>query len=218
MSAAFLFDLDQTLIDRTPSLRAFLPRQLRRHRPDATADEVAAFTARFLELDENGYGDKTQLYRALRREFALAPEVDALIEEFRRECYLETFPYPDAVPTLTALRARGARLAIVTNGSAQSQRAKLGPSGLGARVDAVLVSGELGVRKPDPAIFLRATAMLEAEPAACTFVGDNPVADIAGARGVGMRTAWIGRGRSWPPELEAADVVLSDLTDLLDRG
>jgi FMN phosphatase YigB (HAD superfamily) len=52
------------------------------------------------------------------------------------------------------------------------------------------VSGEVGWAKPHPAIFAAALGRMDADPARTVFVGDNPVADMAGAKAAGMWTAW----------------------------
>jgi putative hydrolase of the HAD superfamily len=60
---------------------------------------------------------------------------------------------------------------------------------VGARVDVVVLSGEVGARKPEPAIFERALSELGVDAANALFVGDRLVDDIQGAAAVGMRTA-----------------------------
>ena len=64
-----------------------------------------------------------------------------------------------------------------------------------------MISEAEGLRKPDPAIFLRAADWLHVEPSQCLFVGDNPVVDILGAHAAGMRTAWFRRDAVWPVDL-----------------
>jgi putative hydrolase of the HAD superfamily len=57
----------------------------------------------------------------------------------------------------------------------------------------VLVSGEFGVRKPDPKIFQTAYERLQVQPEDCLMVGDNLTADIEGARNVGMQAVWMSK-------------------------
>jgi putative hydrolase of the HAD superfamily len=91
---------------------------------------------------------------------------------------------PEAPSVLEALKARGLKLAIVSNvlsrGQVPSDLARYGIDGL---FDAVLTSSEFGRRKPDPAIFLRAADLVGARPENCAFVGDRVSRDIAGAKG-----------------------------------
>jgi FMN phosphatase YigB (HAD superfamily) len=90
------------------------------------------------------------------------------------------------------LRRAGWRIGIVTNGMADNQAGKIRNTGLSDLVDAWGISGELGVRKPDPEIF-----RLVAERCAGTFdrsgwmIGDDLVLDIAGGHAAGLRTIWL---------------------------
>ena len=94
-------------------------------------------------------------------------------------------PYPDTEATLRALRARGIRVGIVSN-VPQDLRPIFATHGLSDLVDAFTHSFEVGVEKPDPAIFLRACERLGTKPDETLMVGDHPVAD-AGALKAGLR-------------------------------
>jgi HAD superfamily hydrolase (TIGR01509 family) len=94
-------------------------------------------------------------------------------------------PYPDTAPTLRTLRARGIRIGIVSN-VPQDLRPIFAAHRLAERVDAFTHSFEVGVEKPDPAIFLRACETLGTKPEETLMVGDHPVAD-AGAQKAGLR-------------------------------
>jgi putative hydrolase of the HAD superfamily len=108
--------------------------------------------------------------------------------ERRARC--ETFA--DAAPALDALRGKYA-LALVTNGASCLQREKLATSGLADRFDAIVVSGDLGRGKPDPAIFAHALRAVGAEPAGAVMVGDNLDKDIDGALAAGLGAVWLNR-------------------------
>lgn len=97
----------------------------------------------------------------------------------------------DAVPASTlqaldGLRAGGARLALVSNATAEA--AESWPAcTLAARFDVAVFSCVLGIGKPDPRIYLAAAAALGAEAAECVYVGDGADGELAGAAAVGMR-------------------------------
>lgn len=93
---------------------------------------------------------------------------------------------PGAAEVLDDL-ARDHRIGLVTNGASCLQREKLAGCGLADRFDAVVVSGDLGTRKPDPAVFQRALDLLGARPGEAVMVGDSPERDIAGAHACGIR-------------------------------
>lgn len=121
-------------------------------------------------------------------------------------------------PDLRVVRAlvhlgRSHKIAIVTNGTRDAQRGKLRAAGLSDLIEPkrVLVSGELGVRKPDARIFKRALATTGGEPEETLFVGDNEREDIAGAKAMGMRTCRVG-----PPGIATrADDRVSHVDELL---
>jgi putative hydrolase of the HAD superfamily len=120
---------------------------------------------------------------------ALAAELgERFGDERRRLC--ENFA--DAAPTLGALRDDHA-LALVTNGASCLQREKLAASGLADRFDALVVSGDIGRGKPDPAIFAHALRALGAEPGDAVMIGDNLEKDIDGALAVGLQAIWVNR-------------------------
>jgi putative hydrolase of the HAD superfamily len=92
---------------------------------------------------------------------------------------------------LAGLRDRGLRLAVVANTwpePARLVRRELDELGVAPLVDAVVLSDEVGARKPAPAIFERALAELGVDATAALFVGDRLEDDVAGAAGVGMTT------------------------------
>ncbi|HZJ08463.1 MAG TPA: HAD family hydrolase, partial [Trueperaceae bacterium] len=216
---AVLFDLDGTLINRLPTLLAYLPKQFLSYAPPARHDETVSYVRRFLELDADGYGNKESLYETLTSEFGLQAGVDELLQDFRSNAFDEVFLFPDALDVLTELRRLGYVLGIVSNGSAQSQRKKISVADLARHVEVVLISGVVGLRKPDSAIFHRAAGELSVMPEACLFVGDDPERDILGAAAAGMRTAWLTHGRSWPVALRPEpSLALRTLGELLQAS
>lgn len=119
--------------------------------------------------------------------------------------------YDDVVPTLAGLRERGMRMAVLSNWD-QSLERVLKSRGLRPYFGVVVASLVLGVEKPDSRIFEHLCAELEAPPERVWHVGDNPLDDVQGARGAGMRGLLIARDHD-----EASAWVLTDLRQLLDR-
>jgi len=91
---------------------------------------------------------------------------------------------------LDALRARGLKTGLVSNAFDPEWllREDLERMGLAERLDAAVFSSEVGRRKPDPAIFLRALELLDVRPEEALFVGDRLYEDVGGASAVGMTT------------------------------
>lgn len=221
MIVAVLFDLDETLLDRTASLTAFLADQHERFGAVLGGVDLEAWRARFLALDARGSVKKSKVYPALLAEFGGDPSAEALLADYLEACCRYARPFAGMSETLRALRARGKRLAVVSNGETVFQGRHVSALALETLVDAVLVSQTEGLRKPDPALFHRAAEHLGVAPADCLFVGDNPTADILGAAGAGMRTAWFRCGQTWPgdlppnpgPTIEALEEVLALAAD-----
>lgn len=136
--------------------------------------------------------------------------------------FLESDLYPDARPAIAALRERGYRVAVIGNQPAsrgQELRA------LGIEPDAMAMSDELGVAKPDPAFFARALEVMGSPNAAdVAYVGDRLDNDVAPAAAAGMRAIWIRRGpwaaihsTSTAIQLPQPDLVVHTLDELAER-
>ena len=127
----------------------------------------------------------------------LAQELGQRFGRDRRALH-ETFA--DAAPALDALGADHA-LGLVTNGASCWQREKLLASGLADRFAVVVVSGELGTAKPDPAVYAHALSELGAEPGDAVMVGDSLRNDVDGALAAGLGAVWVNRyGRQRPAD------------------
>jgi putative hydrolase of the HAD superfamily len=201
---AVLFDLDETLHDRTETVRGFLQTQHRRFGGALGGASIESFTNKFLALDARGSVPKTIVYEKLLHELGGDPSMaDSLIADFRAGYPLHAVGAPDMAETLTVLRERGFKLGIVSNGQTELQNRKIDILGLRPLVVAVLVSEAEGIRKPDPRIFHRAAERVGADPRDCVFVGDNPEADVLGALDAGMKAVWFSSGRAWPNHLSA---------------
>ncbi|HYW27361.1 MAG TPA: HAD family hydrolase [Terriglobales bacterium] len=158
-------------------------------------------------------------YRRLAWEGALASlDVDdtvmarSLSERYRRIRRSRYRLLDGAVPILDGLRGGpGPRLGLVTNGPSDLQHEKIDSTGIRDRFQIVLVSGDLGTGKPDPAIFDRAVATLGVWSGSAIMVGDSLDRDIAGARAAGLTTLWISHGARLPAGAIVPDLVVSDL-------
>lgn len=122
--------------------------------------------------------------------------------------------FPEVDELLTALAAKY-KLGIVTNGVPDLQRAKIRGSNLAQHFQAVAVSGELNVGKPDKGIFEWVCQRLEVAPAECVMVGDNPERDVAGALNAGMRSVWVDRGFKSTDGRYPADLEVKNLLAML---
>ncbi len=127
-----------------------------------------------------GRGLPPQALRAAAEELALYYENRFFTRRLR----------PEVPETLARLRARGLRLALISNVMARGQVGRcLASYGLEGCFDPVLASSVYGWRKPSPRIFLEAARLLGLPPEACAYVGDTISRDVAGARRAGYGLA-----------------------------
>ena len=120
-------------------------------------------------------------------------------------------PYPDVLPALSALRADGYRLGVVSNWTATLELT-LAHVGLAEHFDVVACSALVGAMKPDPRIFQHALSALELEPAGALYVGDHCEVDVLGARDAGMAAVLIVRNET--PDVAADPTTIRTLHEL----
>ena len=235
---AVFLDLDATLLDYPrpaweESVRAVaaglpLPDGVDRERLALVYTEVS--TRHFLAAEQtgeapaDGHGIWRELWREALAEFGCGDdglaELAVTTYEIARAAGYRL--YADVLPTLAELRQRVSALVLITNGPGTTQRHKADALGLDALLDAVIVSGEVGVSKPDPGIFEIAGRAAGVPLAAAWHVGDSLASDVAGAANARLGAGvWLNRsGATRPdgaprPDYEIGS--LRDLSGLLDR-
>lgn len=235
-----LFDLDGTLLDGSglPAAMRATCAVVAEHLPDATAqDLVAANTAAWQRIwpeAEDAYmlggepGDRVGRRAWEETLRACGSDDPALVDlaeqEWARQERRALRLFDDVLPALDALEAAGVRVGMITNGAASVQRRKLGAVGLVERLDPLVISGETGIRKPDPVIFEIALHRAAVTPDRAWFVGDHLWHDVQAADAAGLHTAWIDRREddaaldpAWPrPEAVLRSLAL--LPPLLERS
>ena len=227
-----LLDLDDTIVSFSVGPRNFWLEAFQAHQARCGRLSAASFleaierTARWYWSDpERAHQGRVELVRARREIVALAlpelhrddPELTCTVaDHLTREKERAVAPFPGAVEALKALRGRGVRLGLVTNGSGGLQRAKLERFDLEPFFDVVVIEGEAGFGKPDPRIFRLALERLSVTAEQAWMVGDNLYADIEGAKQVGMRAVWIDHtgGGPGPDCAVRPDGVIRGLLDL----
>lgn len=136
--------------------------------------------------------------------------------------------YPEVPEVLEALRAAGVRLGLISNIwlSGPIVREHLDMLGLLRPFEAVVLSSEVGLIKPHPVLFRVALERMGVEPGQAWYVGDNPHADVAGAKGVGLGAVLVRRPEQarfvpsppadpTPYEGPPPDLVVADLRGVL---
>jgi putative hydrolase of the HAD superfamily len=101
--------------------------------------------------------------------------------------------FDDVAVILDSAAAHGVKTAVVTNGASDTQREKLRILGIIDRFDALIVSADTAVAKPDPGIFERALSQLGASRSSTVHVGDSLRSDVGGALAAGIGAIWLNR-------------------------
>jgi putative hydrolase of the HAD superfamily len=200
---AVLFDLDDTLFDHQHASACALGELRDRYAPDIAFEEFAAQHARVLEkyhlrflsgeftLDTARAARMVELFAAVGTPVSEAKALEASLR-YRDLHQANRRLVAGAEDLLDALHGR-TKLAIVTNNSAAEQRDKLRCLGIADRFDAVLISEEIGMTKPDSAIFHAALSRLDCAQGDAVMVGDNWDTDVMGARAAGIPAIWFNR-------------------------
>jgi HAD superfamily hydrolase (TIGR01549 family) len=202
-----LFDLDNTLVDRAATYRRWA-------QAFATERSLGEDSVEWMcEADDDGFRPRPELFAAVVERFGLKEGVGDLVGDYWSRYLAAYRPDPAVKDALKRLRGAGWRTGIVTNGPS-TQHEKVARAELTDLVDACCVSGEIGVDKPDPRIFMEALRRCGHEAGGGPrpwMVGDAPVPDIGGGKELGLGTIWVHRGRTWElpeyrPEVEVASV------------
>ena len=184
---AVVFDLDGTLIDSDPDIRAALNRVL-------MAEGLAPLTTAELK-SMIGDGAKALVERgfAARGQAAHPDHVAAFIADYEVNAVVETAPYPGIVEALEALTAAGHRLGVCTNKPVVAARRVLATLGLDGYFHAIIGGDSTPWRKPNPKHLEAALQELGATPERAVMVGDH-ANDIDAAAGLGVPSIFVAWG------------------------
>ncbi len=216
---AVLFDFDGTLTD-------FLAADIQALESLHQAAQISLPLEQFVEISvEEIMAFHTRVEQGL--ESPLEMHLQRLERTFRRigrawnPEYLKLYqtrliekcvPLEGAAALLSTLRPHY-KLGLLTNAyDALEQRSRIKASGLEHFFEAIVVSGELGIYKPDPGIFLHLLGQLEVQPCEAVYVGDSPRHDVEGAIAAGMQAILIREGEAHP----RASLTVPNLSALLE--
>ena len=115
---------------------------------------------------------------------------DAIADRFTRLRDEEMTLFPGAYETLDELKARGVRLALITNGASEVQRGKITRFALEHRFDHIQIEGEHGFGKPEERAYLHALSALALRPGDVWMVGDNLEWEVAAPQRLGIYAIW----------------------------
>jgi putative hydrolase of the HAD superfamily len=219
---AIFFDADDTLFDFPRAMRVAL-RACRREFGLRVAQGALVEAYRRHNLDvwrafERGETDQAALrverFRRLAAELGIRELPFDRISVFYLEA-LSSQPqlFPGALATIRRL-AKKFPLALITNGIAMVQRRRFAASPITAYFQAVVISEEVGIAKPDPRIFAPALRKIGVDAGEVLYVGDSVTSDMAAARNAGMDFCWLNPDGIPVPNGQSAAFIIAAIKEL----
>jgi len=216
MITTVIFDLDQTLLNRTATFTRFLEQQYGRFHDELKGVSAEQFISIILKYDNNGYTPKQDVYDQLCQEWQLAIAAE-LLADFHENYGFEPVLNEGAIEVLEKL-SQSYQLGLITNGRTKGQNGKIDQAGLRHFFQTIKISETEGIKKPDPRIFERCLHDLGTTAKQAVYIGDHPDKDVAAAQAVGMKGIWVSNPHYNRPDF-ANGVVhhLKELSDLLKK-
>jgi putative hydrolase of the HAD superfamily len=222
---AILFDIDDTLFDRNLAQIKVLELIVKKIPSAFRKISMEKITEAFLESDRltvadfNSGAPSTNLRdnrsKLFLRLLGIAENYANIITETYVRDYPTVYaPVPGAVLIVEKL-SKKCQIGVVSNAMPDVQYKKLETLKLRNMLSCIVLSEEIGIRKPELGIFLHAAQLLGRQPDECLFVGDSYTNDIVGAKKAGMRTCWFNPAKSSLPDNEIrTDYVVTDLSEI----
>jgi len=220
-----LFDLDATLLDHVWASQSALLVALAAAGAGTDVDDGAGAFSLWSALEAEHFQSyldgkisfleqRRRRARAFLKTFSVSDltdeAVDAWFNIYRLAYEANWRAFPDVKPCLDYLGSRVSVVAVVTNGEAAQQQAKLNTMSLGHL--ALFASSQIGASKPDPLIFKAACEASKVQVSRTIYVGDNAAVDAAGATAAGLLGIWLDRSR--PRDLTTQPPRMATLLDL----
>jgi YjjG family noncanonical pyrimidine nucleotidase len=219
----FLLDADNTLFDYdraeiealTETLGEALPGVSLQKALECYREINVGFWRKFergsISLEELKVGR----FRTLLDSLGCTGDPGAISSRYLTQLSVRAYFLPHAREVVEEL-SRTSALVLVTNGIGIVQRGRLAKSGIADCFQALMISEELGLAKPDPRFFQAAVKAISLPASDLLCVGDNPGSDINGARAVGIDSCWYApSGQQWPGPGDQPSFVIRDLREIL---
>jgi len=190
---AILFDLDDTLLDRDKAVENLFLVILKKFYEDVENVLKKEMMKKFKNHDKSSYGnnDKTTVLESFFDDF---PSKYRLPRNAMQDFWDHHFPQcfsinQNTINIVNAIKMQF-KVAIITNGSTERQKAKIMNTHLNSCFDTIIISEEVGYSKPDKRIFELALNKLNVQSETALFVGDDIEKDIDGCQNAGIKGMW----------------------------
>ena len=190
MVKAVIFDFDGTITNRPKNTYDLFDKELKCFVPNMSDIEYEAFIQDFLTFDCYGTIPLESRIDLLKHKYELPED----FKEVWKKIYYEAMPKyivlkDDTIDVLKALQGKY-KLAIISNGGSSSQHSKIEAANIKQYFDCVIVSDDIGYRKPDKRLFDYVAEKLNVKNEECVFIGDVFSSDILGAINANMTPVW----------------------------
>ena len=217
--------MDATLLDFHAAEKAAIHKLFQQFHlgecSDAMLQRYAKINRGYWERLEKGELTRDQVLVGRFQEFFEKEKLDVSAAPAFNEAYQsalgDTIVYrDDSYQIIESLRGK-VKQYVVSNGTIVAQEKKLRLSGLGALMDGVFLSEELGVEKPNKEFFDKVFAQIGyLDRETVLIVGDSLTSDIRGGNNAGIRTCWYNPGHAAPLEDVHIDYEITDLHEVYD--
>ena len=215
----FLFDLDDTLIDRKNAYEYMYKIFYDSHKEINSSLTWESAKEFFWSLSPNGAADQKKSIAAINKKWPSIPNDPVEHKRFYFETMINGLnALPNSYKFIKKISSLNIKWGIVTNGD-HYQFKKIEKVGWEKIIPFLLASDIYGSKKPEPEIYHEAVRLLDIEInkydySKILFVGDNPYTDILGAHKVGMKTAWIKMDRDYPNDAPYPDMIINNIEEL----
>jgi len=212
-----LFDMDNTLIDRQAAATNLMRRiVMNDFGSTKSTEEIENIIADLMIWDKEGSIPKEQVFNHYLEEYPQEDKSWEMYDQLWFE-YLGdyTVAFPRSIEVLETL-SKKYTLGMITNGNSKTQRVKIRNFGGEKYFSKIIVSGEMGMHKPDLRLFTKMCELLGVEADECAFVGDSLQFDMVGAINAGMKPIWIYPDPNKSTELEVTRIYhIEELLEVL---
>lgn len=214
------FDFDDTLQSRKGAYRIYCDNFVDKYFPNITPEEKIIKMDQMEEYVDGGYKDREVYFPELIDlwNWTDHPPMQELYDSFNLDYGKNVVMLPHAIETLHEIKRRGLVLGAISNGVSELQNMKFDTAGIRDLFDVVVVSGDIGIYKPDRRIFDYAVKLSGLENHETVFVGDHPVNDIKGALGAEMNAIRMNYGDFYGKSLDMDEVLatIENIEDVLN--
>lgn len=188
---ALVIDFDDTLSNRKQSAYNFYKDLVLEVKNDLKDYELEGILQDCMNWDLHGHYNKSFVKENLEKKYKISLPYEDFNKYFGEKFGAYTILYDGVIETLIELKKQGYILVCLTNGDYFTQNSKLETTNIKPYFDYVVISGEVGINKPDPRIYDYTCNLANIKPEETLFIGDTYSTDIVGAYRANMQPVWV---------------------------